>query len=77
MFYGILFGEENGCLTHLEERGGVYGGRTAALCHCALVFRGHLSRRFSDDVIRQTEKKLKKKKTLSRWFITFASDCSF
>lgn len=20
MFYGILFGEENGCLTHLEER---------------------------------------------------------
>lgn len=25
MFYGIPFGKENGCLTHLEE-GGVFGG---------------------------------------------------
>lgn len=25
MFYGILFGEENGCLTHLEE-GGIFWG---------------------------------------------------
>lgn len=42
------------------RRGRSLRGRTAALCHCALVFRANLSRHISDDVIRQTENTFKK-----------------